>query len=437
MSLNGGKNKNKGFANAKLQRKLPQPRTFFQLNCNGLFEHPRFCRNSRYDFTNPNQTITRRSGECECCPPDSYYEAELKKVFEYVRKNQFHLCYFSETWVYGEDGKGTEPVTEHPLSGPGGAQNGGREEETWLHKYGLSETYRAYFSLQHRNYFGSRDTAWAGNVVFVHKDVQPPVKILRHADIGLTQGNAQYQGRYLEFEFPDGFHVLTTYMPFSGFNDNRSRTKKKIALRKTLDLAVRERLVQLREKEFVWMGDLNVSPGPLDHFLGEPGREDEYAMSMQEKQDGTHIEDIDDRGECGYTPNLKKRFHETVRLADGVDAFRHLSPYTRIYTQPHPAPGITRWDHYIVSKKIIEENRLEECEIYPDKCFSSDHCVVTMKLRSASEAATNSSKKKKVFEENDDDSKNSKNMSMLEQLRATSIDMQQLRAKRLKRFANQ
>jgi hypothetical protein len=60
-----------------------------------------------------------------------------------------------------------------------------------------------------------------------------------------------------------------------------------------------------------------------------------------------------------------------------------------------------------------------------------------MKLRSASEAATNSSKKKKVFEENDDDSKNSKNMSMLEQLRATSIDMQQLRAKRLKRFANQ
>ena len=133
----------------------------------------------------------------------------------------------------------------------------------------------------------------------------------------------------------------------SGFNDNRSRTKKKIALRKTLDLAVRERLVQLREKEFVWMGDLNVSPGPLDHFLGEPGREDEYAMSMQEKQDGTHIEDIDDRGECGYTPNLKKRFHETVRLADGVDAFRHLSPYTRIYTQP----GITRWDHYIVSRK--------------------------------------------------------------------------------------
>ena len=387
--------------------------------------------------------MTRRSGEgeCGCCPPDSYYEAELKKVFEYVRENQFHLCYFSETWVYGEDAKGTQPVTEHPLScgGPGGAQNGGREEETWLHKYGLSETYRAYFSLQHRNYFGSRDTAWAGNVVFVHKDVQPPVKILRHADIGLTQGNAQYQGRYLEFEFPDGFHVLTTYMPFSGFNDNRSRTKKKIALRKTLDLAVRERLVQLREakKEFVWMGDLNVSPGPLDHFLGEPGREDEYAMSMQEKQDGTHIEDIDDRGECGYTPNLKKRFHETVRLADGVDAFRHLSPYTRIYTQPHPAPGITRWDHYIVSKKIIEENRLEECEIYPDKCFSSDHCVVTMKLRSASEAATNSSKKKKVFEENDDDSKNSKNMSMLEQLRATSIDMQQLRAKRLKRFANQ
>ena len=136
---------------------------------------------------------------------------------------------------------------------------------------------------------------------------------------------------------------------------------------------------------------------------------------------------------CGYTNNLKKRFNKTVRLADGVDAFRHLSPYTRIYTQP----GITRWDHYIVSKKIIEENRLAKCVIYPDKCFSSDHCVVTMKLRSASEAATNSSKKKKVFEENDDDSKNSKNMSMLEQLRATSIDMQQLRAKRLKRFANQ
>ena len=44
----------------------------------------------------------------------------------------------------------------------------------------------------------------------------------------------------------------------------------------------------------------------------------------------------------------------------------------------------------------------------------------------ASEAATNSSKKKKVFEENDDDSKNSKNMSMLERLRA----------KRLKRFEN-
>ena len=221
----------------------------------------------------------------------------------------------------------------------------------------------------------------------MHKDVQPPVKILRHADIGLTQGNAQYQGRYLEFEFPDGFHVLTTYMPFIGFNDNRSRTKKKIALRKTLDLAVRERLVQLREekKEFVWMGDLNVSPGPLDHILGEPGRENEYEISMQERQDGTHIEDIEDRGECGYTPNLKKRFHETVRLADGVDAFRHLSPYTRIYTQP----GITRWDHYIVSKKIIEENRLAKCVIYPDKCFSSATiCVVTMEVAFGGEAAT-------------------------------------------------
>ena len=79
---------------------------------------------------------------------------------------------------------------------------------------------------------------------------------------------------------------------------------------------MRERLVQLREekKEFVWMGDLNVSPGPLDHILGEPGRENEYEISMQERQDGTHIEDIEDRGECGYTPNLKKRFHETVRF---------------------------------------------------------------------------------------------------------------------------
>ena len=146
-----------------------------------------------------------------------------------------------------KDAKGTEPVTEtSSLVWARWCSDGGRGGNV-LHKYGLSETYRAYFSLQHRNYFGSRDTAWAGNVVFVHKDVQPPVKILRHADIGLTQGNAQYQGRYLEFEFPDGFHVLTTYMPFIGFNDNRSRTKKKIALRKTLDLAVRERLVQLRE----------------------------------------------------------------------------------------------------------------------------------------------------------------------------------------------
>jgi len=419
--MNANKNKNKGFANAKLKKKLAHPLTFFQLNCNGLFEHPRYCRQSRYDFSSATNR-TRRT-PCECCPSNAYFEANLKRAFEYIRENEFHLCYFSETWMYGDDAKGTQPMTNHPLCGEGAQnQNGGGEEETcWLRKYGLSDTYRVYFSLQNCNYFGSRDTAWAGNVVFLHRDVQPPVKIRRHADIGLTQNNASYQGRYLEFEFPDGFHVLNTYMPFSGFNDNKSRTKKKIALRKTVDLAVRERLVQLREEKkfFVWMGDLNVSPGPLDHFLGEPARAKEYAMSMAERRDGSHIEDVDDRGEYGYTNNEKKRFNETVRMADAVDAYRYLFPNKRIYTHSQQ-----RWDHYIVSKKIIEENRLAKCEIHVDKTFSSDHCVVTMKL---SEKASYS---RKVVDDDvvvivdDDDDNDDKNMSMIEQLRA----------KRLKRF---
>ena len=157
MSFNSGKTQEQRLRQRKASKKLPQPRTFFQLNCNGLFEHPRFVgRAPRYDFTTKTMS-TRRSGEgeCGCCPPDSYYEAELKKVFEYVRKKSVPLVLFQRD-------VGVRKRRERHGAGDGTSSlvwarwcsRWWKREETWLHKYGLSETHRACFSLQHRNYFG-------------------------------------------------------------------------------------------------------------------------------------------------------------------------------------------------------------------------------------------------------------------------------------------
>jgi len=368
-----------GFKKAKLKHAFAHPLTFAQLNCNGLLEHPRHCRhglNGRYDFENlkdDNKQPRKITDDslCACanvealrgsCPKPSELERAIERLCEHVLKEQYHLVYLSECWIYGEDKEGTKPLEGHMI-------------KDWFERFRVTRKYRTYYALQHRHW-NSKDTAWNGNVVLVHKDVQEPVHLRRHQESLKLSNHNSNQGRVLELEFPDGFFVLCTYVPFSGFNNRFSRNTRKINLRKTFDKAVRTRLEVLKSKnkKVVWCGDLNCSPEALDHFMGDPAYFAEYTNSMSTKDKEDYIENVDDRGYWGYTTNERTRFKETITSFNGVDAFRHLHPFDRKYTQ---SSG-TRWDHFIISKELVP--RLKACQIFPEKKFLSDHCLVTMKL---------------------------------------------------------